>query len=343
MYEPIFKDDAALREKYEGKRVVIAGADGFLGTNCAYGLHAVGAKVTLITRREVPRAEIPATVCRGDLSDASFTRDAVEGHDVVFNMVGFPKVSPKTVVPLAGDIEDDFVPHINLFTAAAAASTKPSVVHVSSRLVYGKPEYLPVDEKHPTVPTSVYGAHKIAIENYANVLRLTQGLRTVVIRLANPYGPNGHFTNHAYGIINMFVSKAIRGETIEIYGEGAQERDYVFVDDVVRTLLWSGVTEACVGQVFNYGGGRSIKLCEAAKMIGRIAGSKVEHVPWPGEQESIETGSFISNIEKIRSLLPAHEHMPFEAGIERTIAQAREQYKAIQGASDRGVHAESAN
>jgi len=339
MYVPDFAGDKALADRYQGKRVLVAGADGFLGANCAYGLHAIGAEVSLITRNPTPRANIPATVLSGDLMDPEFARKAVEGHDVVFDVLGYPNISPSTVTLTPDDIANEFVPHLNLFNAATAAKSNPVVVHVSTRLVYGKPEYLPVDESHPVRPNSIYGTHKLTLEHYANSLECARDLRIVIIRLSSPFGPNGKMSDQSYGILNQFVHKAINNRPIQIYGEGDQERDYVFADDVSYMLLWCGVSEDCVGETLNYGGSTSVSIAQAARTIAGLAGTEVEHVPWPEESKSVETGSYHSCFEKIRSLIPLREQASFEDGIRRTMEISKRELDELQSDSKGQLHA----
>lgn len=341
MYVPDFKGDPALTERYAGKRVLIAGADGFLGVNCAYGLNAIGADVSLITRKPTPRADVPATVLTGDLMDEAFAREAVEGYDVVLDVLGYPNISPSTVTLTPDDIASEFVPHLNLFNAATVSAKNPVIVHVSTRLVYGKPRYLPVDEEHPARPTSFYGTHKLTLEHYANSLRATRGLRVVIVRLSSPYGPNAKHSDRSYGILNQFVHKALNNRPIQIYGEGDQERDYVFADDVVHTLLWCGIADPCVGETLNFGGSTSVSIADAARTIAKIAGTEVTHVPWPEESKSVETGSYYSCFDKVRSLIPLREQVSFEEGIRRTMEITKKQLDETNVETDGGLHAGS--
>jgi len=206
---------------------------------------------------------------------------------------------------------------------ASGASTNPVMVHVSTRLVYGTPRYLPVDENHPTIPASIYGAHKLAIENYMHVFRKAHGLRSVIMRLSSPYGPNAKTGDQAFGILNLFVNQGLSGQPISIYGEGLQVRDYVFVDDVANALLWCGVTKECIGEVLNYGGERGISIAEAAKTVASITGTEVVHVPWPEESKSVETGSYCTDLTKIRAIIAARDQLPFDLGIERAVDEMR--------------------
>ncbi|MCA9281586.1 MAG: NAD-dependent epimerase/dehydratase family protein [Phycisphaeraceae bacterium] len=319
MYIPRFADDDALRERLTGKRVLVAGADGFLGANCAYALHAMGAEVGLVTRQERPRAEIPAKVHRGDLLDRAFAERIVEGYEVVYDFLGFPRVLPSTPEP-SEDIDDEFRPHTNLFLACGSAKSNPLMIHTSTRLVYGTPRYLPVDEDHPALASSIYGVHKLAIENYLRVFRQSMALRSVIVRLSSPFGPNNNASREAFGILNLFMSLALSGEPITVYGEGDQERDYIFVDDAMHAYLWAAVTTECENETLNLGGEEGVSIARAAETVARLAGGEVRHVPWPKEAKSVETGSFVSDLSKCRSLLPLRPQLSFEEGIRSTLS-----------------------
>jgi nucleoside-diphosphate-sugar epimerase len=143
---------------------------------------------------------------------------------------------------------------------------------VSSRLVYGTPITLPVDESHPLRPGTLYAAHKLLLENYLQVFSKTHGLKTIVFRLSSPYGPNAPSTPGRLGVWNQFINKALRGETLSIYGDGRQLRDFVYIDDVVRAFLLAAATTSVLGKSFNLGGERPIPLREAVMVIAKEAG-----------------------------------------------------------------------
>lgn len=256
--------------------------------------------------------------------DPAVADEAVVDQDVVFDFLGYPKLSPSSPAPQR-ELEQEFIPHLNLFSACVKSPRKPVVVLCSSRLVYGAPQYLPVDEAHPVAPRSFYAAHKLLMEHYLQAMSQTVGLRRMVFRLSSPYGPYAPSRRGSYGVLNMFMQMALRGETIRIFGDGSQERDYVFVDDVIHAFLWAACEERCIGETFNFGCERSISLAEAAVTIASIAGrGKVEHVPWPSVDRSLETGSYRSNLDKIRSMIPPRAQLGFEEGVRLTIGHMAE-------------------
>ncbi len=317
---PRFHDDDALRAALKGKRVLVTGADGFLGTNTVRALEAMGVATSIVSRRERPAHSIATgRFTHGDLIDPAVAERAVADHDIVFDLLGYPTLSPSSPSPQR-ELEQEFIPHLNLFMAAAKSPAKPVVFLCSTRLVYGAPDYLPVDELHPVRARSYYAAHKVLLEQYLQVLHQTEDLRSVVFRLSSPYGPFAPQRRGSYGVLNMFMQMALRGETIKIFGDGAQERDYVYVDDVIHAFLWTVAEPKCDGHTFNFGGDRSISLKEAATTIAAIGKSaKVEHVPWPSIERSMETGTYQSDLTKIRSMVPLRTPLAFETGVRLTM------------------------
>lgn len=317
---PRFTDDSALRDRLRGKRVLVTGADGFLGTNTVRGLEAMGVATSIVSRRPKPEHMFATgRFIQGDLMDPAVAERAVADHDIVFDLLGYPTLSPSSPAPQR-ELEQEFIPHLNLFMACAKSAAKPVVMLCSTRLVYGAPDYLPVDEVHPVRARSYYAAHKVLLEQYLQVLHQTEGLGSMVFRLSSPYGPFAPMRRGSYGVLNMFMQMALRGETIKIFGEGDQERDYVYVDDVIHAFLSAVVEPKCVGETFNFGDDQSISLKEAATTIASIAGkSKVEHVPWPSVERSMETGTYRSDLTKLRSMIPQRDPLSFHEGVKLTM------------------------
>jgi len=316
---PLFAHDDRLRKALSGKRALVVGADGFLGFNAVRGLYAMGAHVTLATRRSTARAAaIAHEVHSGDLVDPDYVNAIVDGQDIVIDMVGYPNLAPHSVEPIR-DFRREYLPHTNLFYACAKSPKSPVVVHASSRLVYGPPKYLPVDEEHPTRPTSVYGAHKLSIEQYLGVIKATHGLRYVTHRISSAFGPGRKQDRDGFGALNIFMHRAVDGESLVIYGQGEQTRDYIFVDDCIYAMLWTAVLEECDGEVYNLGGDQSVSLAHAAKLVGKLAGVDVRHIPWPPDALAVETGSYQASHRKLHAVAPLPAQIPFEEGIRLTM------------------------
>ena len=311
-------EEHSLEQHYASRRVLVTGANGFLGRNAVHALAALGAELTLLDCRP-PSIEIPGARCLcGDLRDGELVRRAIQGQSIVFDFAGVSGAVRSNQEPTEA-LERECNPHLSLYYTCATSKNPPVVVVCSSRLVYGPPRYLPVDEEHPLNPQSIYAVHKVTIENYLRVFGNLHGLPFVIVRLTNPYGPHQAAETKTHGIINMFVRQALAGQPIRIFGDGAQRRDYIYVEDVVEVFMRLAVRENCHGQVFNLGGAEPIPLCDAAEAIARLTGSPtVQYIPWPPEYRSVETGDFQSDLSKIKGRV-AFKHTPFEQGLRRTI------------------------
>jgi UDP-glucose 4-epimerase len=313
-----------LRSLYQGRRVVVAGATGFLGLNCALGLRAAGAYVIGVARRGVQRAELACNeLVKGDLGMPGVAENAVADASIVFDCLGYPELAPSDLEP-RGNIDAEVRPHLNLFLACAKRDQSPVIVHVGTRLVYGVPRRVPVDEAHPVSPTCFYATHKLLVEQYLSVLARTHGLRSVIFRLSSCYGPNGPSEPGRLGVWNQFMRKAVLGQPLIIYGEGRQLRDFVYIEDVVQAFLLAAATNQCWGEVFNFGGEDAIALREAVSIIATAAGgAPIVHAPWPDTARAVETGDYRSDLTKFRQFIRFPSHTPFAEGVRRTIEAMR--------------------
>jgi UDP-glucose 4-epimerase len=301
--------------------VLVVGADGFLGINCVKALLALDAEVTILSRNSKPRlAEFKGRFVHGDLDDHALIADLVKGQSVVFDCVG-SSGALKSNCEISKNFVTECKPHLILFEACAHDNAKPVVVFLSSRLVYGCPTYLPVDEKHPLNPDSMYAAHKVALENYLLVLNKIEELPYCILRLSNPYGPGPSHAGKDYGIINQFIRAAAEGKTITIFGDGAQKRDYIYVDDVIQAMLSVPANPHCHNQTYNLGGSEAISIHDAVEVIVNSAGgdASTRYIEWPNDALRIETGDYQSDMTSLHHGLKLPEQIPFEQGIAKTL------------------------
>ena len=314
----------ALRDFYGGRPVLVTGANGFLGTNAVYALGALGARVTVLIRHACARAaNFTGRVVRGDLRDPAAVRAAIEDQSIVFDFAGVSGAVQSNQDP-AGYLDRECGPHLQIIKACAEAERPPVVTFCSTRLVYGRPQTLPVGEEHPLHPESMYAVHKITIEHYLNVFAHTHNLPFCVLRLSNPYGPNQPASTRGYGIINQFLALAAAGKAIRIFGDGRQRRDYIYVDDVITAFLIVAMEPKCHGQFFNVGGRESISIVDAVRGISKLAGgTPIEFEPWPQEYRSVETGDYVSDLSKIDSFVDLPPQTPFEVGFRESLAHYR--------------------
>lgn len=292
--------------------VLISGGTGFIGSALARRLSG-SARVIVLSRQ-------PAD---GQVSQDAF-ESAVAEAGLVFNLAGTSGAVASNLDP-AESLATSNAWQLRFLAACAKSPERPRVVFASSRLVYGKPESLPVGESHPVHPDSFYATHKLCIEHYHRIFAQHGGMSYTICRISNPYGLDlGAHPSQEYGFLNRMVRWAVEGSPLKIFGEGTQLRDYIFIDDLVDALLLCGREEAARNETFNIGSGVGTSIVEAAREVSAQSGAAIEHVPWPAGYIDVETGDFVNNIGKARARLGFVPRVSFAEGISRTITASRD-------------------
>jgi len=309
------------------QRVCIVGGFGFIGARLTDALIAAGADVVVVTpdrhRHSAAASRVEAAggrVVDADVRDVAAMRAAVAGCEVVFNVSG-QSGAVQSVERPAVDLDVNCTGNLALLEALRLDAPGAKLVFAGSRLVYGVPKTLPVEEEHPLAPLCPHGVHKAAVEQYLAIYNRLHGIRTTALRITNPYGP-GHPTGRsAYGVINFLIQRALAGQAVPIYGDGSQLRDYVFLDDVVGAMLRVGVDRRSDGRVYNIGSGTGTTMIETARLIVEIAGAgRLEHQPWPRIAREIETGDFVADVARIANEIGWRPTVALSDGLRRTIA-----------------------
>ncbi|MDD2581164.1 MAG: NAD-dependent epimerase/dehydratase family protein [Desulfuromonadaceae bacterium] len=311
---------------YSGKKVLVTGGLGFIGLNVSQRLLELGATVTVLdnfmpTDVSKPLAEFLGhiKVAIADIRDEEKVERVVRDQEVIFNLAGKSGAADSNKTPL-NDMDVNCRGHLTVLEACRAFNPGVTIVFPSSRLVYGKPIYLPVDEQHPLAPESIYASHKLAVENYHLIYGKLYGLKATVLRISNPYGPFQAGEGRAYGIANSFIQAAVTGKTITLFGDGSQRRDYLYIDDLVEALLRAASVPGSRGRVYNIGDGKGTSLLELAEMALTAAGrGNIVRVPWPEEYQAIETGDYLSDIRLARHELGWAPSAEIHEGIKRTV------------------------
>ncbi len=316
---------APMRNYYCGRRVLVVGADGFLGCNCILMLQQLGAEISIISRRAKPRMVAGVShIYRGDLLDEALLAEAVAKQDVVCNFAGVSSAVDSNQSPETS-LLGMCLPSLRLFNACASEETPPRVIYTSSRLVYGIPAYLPVDELHPVLPQSMYAVHKLTLEHTLSVLYQTRGLPYMSFRISNPYGPYQRPGVSHYGVINHFIRLASCHEPIRIFGDGRQRRDYIYVEDAIAIMLAMAVKEESAGEIYNLGGKDDMAIIDAARVIaGQADDSPVDLVPWPDDYRSVETGNYSTDLGKLEASLGTLNMTGFSEGVRHSLAYYRQ-------------------
>jgi UDP-glucose 4-epimerase len=324
---------AGHRAFYKGRRVLITGGLGFIGSNLARELVALDADVLLVDAL-IPEyggnlfniADIRdrVTLNISDIRNESITNRLVADREVIFNLAGQVSHIDSMRDPYT-DLDINCRAQLSLLEACRTFNAGVRVVYAGTRQVYGKPDHLPVDEHHLVRPVDVNGINKAAGENYHLLYSQVFGVRASSLRLTNVYGPRQLVKHNRQGFIGWFMRLAIEDREIPVFGDGSQLRDFVYVDDAVDAFLRAGAMDVCDGDVFNVGGERPIAHADLVKMLVAAAGGgRVTLVDWPAEKKRIDIGSFYSDWSKFAAATGWRPTVDLREGLERTVAFYRE-------------------
>lgn len=321
-------DFTASAARFAGKRCLVTGGLGFIGSNLALALASAGAHVRVVDAlipshggnpHNVADAARPIELVVSDIADAARTAPLLRDVEYVFNLAGQISHLDSMEDPLT-DFDLNARAHLAFLETLRAVGGDPVVVYSSTRQLYGRPRYLPVDEEHPVQAVDVNGISQYAGEQFHLLYARVYGLRACSLRLTNVYGPRIRISPSRQGVLGVFLRRVLDDQTITVYGDGAQVRDFLYVDDVVEALLRAALCEAAVGAVFNVGHHETLSLRETAEIMTRVAGSgRVELVPWPRERAAIDIGDFVSDFGAARRVLGWEPRTAFADGMRQTI------------------------
>ncbi len=321
------------RDFYNNRKVMITGGLGFLGSNLAHTLVELGAEVLLVDPMlplyggnyfNVESIRDRARVNIADIRDAGAMNELVKGQDVIYHIGNQTSHVDSMTDPLL-DVDINCRGNIIFLEACRQFAPEAKIVYAGTRGQYGRLQYVPVDEKHPSNPTDVYGINKHAGEQYMFTYGRIYGMPVTSLRINNSYGPRGQMKHGKYGILNWFLRLAMDGKAIQVYGEGQQLRDYNYVDDVTDAFLRVAATEKSNGEAYNLGSNEHIKFIDLVRKIVAAAGSgSVEQIPWPEDRAAIEIGDYAADISKIQTDLGWHPTITLGQGLERTVGFYRE-------------------
>jgi len=320
---------------YRGRRVMITGGLGFIGSNLALRLARLGAEV-LIVDSLIPDAGANAfniapvqdqvRVNVADIRQPHTMNYLVRGQDVIFNLAGQVSHIDSMRDPY-GDLEVNCRAQLTLLEACRHHNPAAKVVFAGTRQVYGRPDSLPVDETHLVRPTDVNGINKVAGEYYHLVYNNVFGVRACSLRLTNVYGPRQLIRHNRQGFIGWFVRLALDGAEIQIFGDGSQVRDFVYVDDAVEAFLRAGATDAVNGEVFNVGGSEPIAHAALVQLLLELSGQgSCRFVEWPPEKKAIDIGSFYADSSRFQARTGWTPRVSLRDGLATTLAYYREHY-----------------
>jgi len=321
------------REFYRGRSVMITGGLGFIGSNLARRLVGLGADVLLVDSLipdyggnlfNIDGIADRLRVNVADVRQQTTMNYLVRDRDVIFNLAGQVSHIDSMRDPYT-DLEINCRSQLTVLEACRNHNPRVKVVFAGTRQVYGRPDSLPVDETHLVRPTDVNGINKAAGEYYHLVYNNVFGVRACSLRLTNVYGPRQLIKHNRQGFIGWFIRLAVENQTIQIYGDGSQVRDFVYVDDAADAFLRAGASDACNGEVFNVGGDRPISHRELTALLVERAGSgTVRYVEWPESMKAIDIGSFYADSTKFTRATGWTPTVALADGLDRTVAFYRQ-------------------
>lgn len=317
---------------FKGKTALITGGMGFIGSNLAIRLANLGAKVTILDSM-IPdyggnefnlapvKDRVKVNYC--DISDASAVNYLVRGQDYVFHLAGQVCHLMSLSNPFP-DIEFNIRGTAVLMEALRQFNPNAICVYTGTRGQYGASVSLPVNEEAPTNPKGIYEISNLTAEKIIKVYNDVHGVRSVLLRLSNIYGPRSQMKHSRFGVCNWFVRLAMDNDTIQVYGDGSILRDFCYVDDTVEAIIKSAITPAAYGEIFNVGSDIPVSFLELTKTICDVSKTgKWEYAEFSAERKAQEPGDFYSDISKIDRVVGWKPTTTLEAGLAKTIEYYR--------------------
>jgi len=322
----------SVMHSFSGQNVLITGGLGFIGSNLARRLVELGARVTLVDSLipeyggnlfNISDINDRVKVNISDVRDEHSMKFLVQGQDYLFNLAGQTSHMDSMEDPYT-DLEINVRSQLCILEVCRKYSPGIKVVFASTRQIYGKPDYLPVDEKHLLRPTDVNGINKMAGEWYHILYNNVYDLRACALRLTNTYGPRMRVRDARQTFLGIWIRLLLEGKPFEVWG-GEQLRDFTYVDDAVDALLLAATKDEASGHVFNLGGCEVITLRELADLLVKVNGSGEFKVRmFPDDRKRIDIGDYYADDSLIRSELSWKPQVDLSDGLTRTLEYYRE-------------------
>ncbi len=315
-------------KKFDRVEALITGGLGFIGSHLARRLLQEGAKVTIVDSLipeyggnlfNVHDIQDRIAVNITDVRDPHAIEYLVRGKDYIFNLAGQTSHLDSMLDP-KNDLDINAGAQLSILEACKKHNQGVRIIFASTRQLYGRPQYLPVDEKHPIHPVDVNGINKLAGEWYHLLYNDVYGIKACALRLTNTYGPAMRVRDARQTFLGVWIRNLLQGKAIQVFGDGLQVRDFNYVDDVVDALLAVASNPASDGEVFNLGSEQVVSLKWLAEKLVTLHGSgKFEVVPFPPDRKVIDIGDYYSNFSKISNVVGWTPKIDLDDGLTRTL------------------------
>ncbi len=322
-----------LRRVFAGKRVLVTGGLGFIGSNLVRTLVGLGAHVSVVdslvpeyggNRRNLAGIATKVKIHIADVRDWPRLPSLVEGQHYLFNLAGQTSHMDSMTDPQT-DLDINCRAQLAILEACRLHNPKIRIVFASTRQIYGKPDYLPVDEKHPLRPVDVNGINKIAGESFHLLYSRVYGIEATALRLTNTIGPRMRIKDARQTFVGVWIRRLLEGAPIEVWG-GEQLRDFTYVDDAVEAFLLAAAREEAVGEVFNLGGPPPVSLRELAEaMVELNGGGEFVVREFPGDRKKIDIGHYYADDRLIARKLGWKPRTDLRAALAQTLEFYREE------------------
>jgi UDP-glucose 4-epimerase len=321
-----------LSKEITNKKILITGGLGFIGSNLTRRLFERGNTITVVDSlipeyggnlRNLHGIQDKISVNLSDVRDVPVINDLIKGHDYLFNLAGQTSHLDSMHDPIT-DLDINAKAQLSILEACRKYNPDIRIVFASTRQIYGKPKYLPVDEKHPRHPVDVNGINKIAGEQYHILYQEVYGIASSVLRLTNTYGPRMRIKDARQTFLGIWIRNLLEGKPIQVFGDGKQRRDYNYVEDILDALIIAANDENAIGKVYNLGAPYPLSLEDTAKiMCQSIGGCDYHMVPFPEDRKAIDVGDFICDYSAFRDQFGWEPKVNFEEGIQRSLEYFR--------------------
>jgi UDP-glucose 4-epimerase len=311
-----------------GAKILITGGLGLIGSTLAKRLVGAGAEVLIVDSLNVnfggnlfniAEFQDRVRVNISDIRDTHGLRYLIRERDLIFNLAGQTSHLDSMNAPFE-DLEINCVAQLSLLEACREVNPNVRIIYASTRQVYGRPRYLPVDESHPVHPVDVNGINKLSGEGYHILYSEFYSIPATVLRLTNTYGPHMRIRDARQIFIGLWVRRLLEEQPIEVWG-GKQYRDFLFVEDAAEAFVAAALMPDTIGKVYNVGGSDRVTLSELATlMIAANGGGSMEQKPFPASRSRIDIGDYYTDDSAFRSATGWAPQVNLDGGVTRTLA-----------------------